>query len=74
MASGGWFAGLLYDHFGYYVPAFAAGLIFNAREPCAGSEYWCRDATRPRSDSAPSNGVRDGGMTARLSEVSSTHA
>jgi MFS family permease len=30
MASGGWFAGLLYDHFGYYAPAFAAGLVFNA--------------------------------------------
>ncbi len=30
MASGGWLAGLLYDHFGYYAPAFAAGLIFNA--------------------------------------------
>jgi MFS family permease len=30
MASGGWFAGLLYDQFGYYAPAFAAGLIFNA--------------------------------------------
>ena len=30
MASGGWVAGMLYDHFGYYAPAFAAGLIFNA--------------------------------------------
>ena len=30
MASGGWFAGLLYDYFGYYAPAFGAGLIFNA--------------------------------------------
>src|SRR5260370_40135852 len=30
MASGGWFAGLLYDHFGYYAPAFTAGLAFNA--------------------------------------------
>ncbi len=30
MASGGWFAGLLYDHFGYYAPAFVAGLAFNA--------------------------------------------
>ena len=30
MASGGWLAGLLYDYFGYYAPAFAAGLIFNA--------------------------------------------
>jgi MFS family permease len=29
MASGGWVAGLLYDHFGYYAPAFAAGLLFN---------------------------------------------
>jgi MFS family permease len=29
MASGGWVAGLLYDHFGYYAPAFAAGLILN---------------------------------------------
>src|SRR3954447_9192744 len=29
MASGGWVAGILYDHFGYYAPAFAAGLILN---------------------------------------------
>ncbi len=29
MAGGGWFAGLLYDHFGYYTPAFAAGVGFN---------------------------------------------
>jgi MFS family permease len=29
MASGGWLAGALYDHFGYYAPAFASGLIFN---------------------------------------------
>jgi MFS family permease len=32
MALGGWLAGLLYDHFGYYAPAFAAGIganIFN---------------------------------------------
>jgi MFS family permease len=30
MAAGGWFAGLLYDHFGAYTPAFTAGLAFNA--------------------------------------------
>ena len=30
MAAGGWFAGLLYDHFGNYTPAFTAGLAFNA--------------------------------------------
>ncbi len=29
MASGGWLAGLLYDHFGYYAPAFAAGIAAN---------------------------------------------
>ena len=29
MAAGGWFAGLLYDHFGYYAPAFAAGVGAN---------------------------------------------
>ena len=29
MASGGWLAGLLYDHFGYYAPAFAVGVGAN---------------------------------------------
>jgi MFS family permease len=29
MASGGWLAGLLYDHFGYYTPAFATGIGSN---------------------------------------------
>ena len=29
MAAGGWLAGLLYDHFGYYAPAFAAGIGSN---------------------------------------------
>ena len=29
MASGGWLAGLLYDHFGYYAPAFATGVGSN---------------------------------------------
>jgi predicted MFS family arabinose efflux permease len=29
MAAGGWLAGLLYDHFGYYAPAFAAGIDTN---------------------------------------------
>jgi MFS family permease len=30
MAAGGWLAGVLYDHFGYYAPAFAAGVAANA--------------------------------------------
>jgi MFS family permease len=29
MAVGSWFAGLLYDHFGYYAPAFVTGVAFN---------------------------------------------
>jgi MFS family permease len=29
MAFGSWFAGALYDHFGYYAPAFAIGSAFN---------------------------------------------
>jgi MFS family permease len=30
MALGGWLAGALYDHFGTYAPAFAAGVAANA--------------------------------------------
>jgi MFS family permease len=29
MASGGWLAGVLYDHYGYYAPAFATGIGAN---------------------------------------------
>jgi MFS family permease len=29
MAAGGWLAGVLYDYFGFYAPAFATGLAFN---------------------------------------------
>jgi MFS family permease len=29
MAFGSWFAGALYDHFGYYAPAFGIGVVFN---------------------------------------------
>jgi MFS family permease len=29
MAFGGWFAGALYDHFGFYAPAFGVGIVFN---------------------------------------------
>jgi len=29
MAFGSWFAGALYDHFGFYAPAFATGTVFN---------------------------------------------
>ena len=33
MAFGGWFAGALYDHFGFYAPAFAAGASVQRSEP-----------------------------------------
>ncbi len=29
MAFGSWFAGILYDQFGYYAPAFGVGVVFN---------------------------------------------
>ena len=29
MAAGGWGAGALYDHFGFYTPAFGVGILFN---------------------------------------------
>ncbi len=29
MAFGSWFAGRIYDHFGFYAPAFASGVCFN---------------------------------------------
>jgi hypothetical protein len=29
MAAGGWLAGAMYDAFGFYAPAFAAGIGFN---------------------------------------------
>ena len=29
MAFGSWLAGALYDHFGFYAPAFAVGVFFN---------------------------------------------
>jgi hypothetical protein len=29
MAVGGWLAGVMYDEFGFYAPAFGAGIGFN---------------------------------------------
>jgi predicted MFS family arabinose efflux permease len=29
MAAGGWLAGILYDHFGFYTAAFVTGIAFN---------------------------------------------
>jgi MFS family permease len=41
MAFGSWFAGALYDHFGYYGPAFMVGVLFNlANLFLVGSLVW----------------------------------
>jgi MFS family permease len=29
MAAGGWLAGVLYDHYGFYAPTFTTGIVFN---------------------------------------------
>jgi hypothetical protein len=29
MAAGSWLAGVIYDYYGFYAPAFATGLAFN---------------------------------------------
>ena len=34
MAFGSWYAGALYDHFGYYAPAFGSGAAFNVLNLC----------------------------------------
>lgn len=34
MAFGSWFAGKLYDHYGYYAPAFGSGVAFNIVNLC----------------------------------------
>jgi MFS family permease len=34
MAFGSWLAGELYDHFGFYAPAFGVGVLFNLANLC----------------------------------------
>jgi MFS family permease len=46
MAFGGWFAGALYDHFGFYAPAFAAGALFNLANLCVVGFLAARQARR----------------------------
>ena len=48
MAFGGWFAGALYDHFGFYAPAFAAGALFNLANLAVIGFLVVRLARRPR--------------------------
>ena len=48
MAFGGWFAGALYDHFGFYAPAFAAGALFNVANLVVIGFLVARQAREPR--------------------------
>jgi MFS family permease len=48
MAFGGWFAGALYDHFGFYAPAFAAGALFNVANLAVIGFLVARQAREPR--------------------------
>ena len=48
MAFGGWFAGALYDHFGFYAPAFAAGTLFNLANLVVVGFLVARQAREPR--------------------------
>jgi MFS family permease len=48
MAFGGWFAGAVYDHFGFYAPAFAAGALFNIINLMVIGFLVARQARRPR--------------------------
>ena len=41
MAFGSWFAGLLYDHFGYYAPAFTTGIVFNIANLRSSASWSC---------------------------------
>jgi MFS family permease len=48
MAFGGWFAGALYDHLGFYAPAFAAGALFNVANLAIIGFLVTRQAREPR--------------------------
>jgi hypothetical protein len=50
MAFGGWFAGAIYDAVGFYVAAFAAGIVFNlAHLTVIGALVWRQHRATSRS-------------------------
>lgn len=48
MAFGSWFAGALYDYFGFYAPAFAAGALFNLANLAIVGFLWLRQSQGAR--------------------------
>ena len=53
MAFGSWFAGRLYDHYGYYAPAFGSGVAFNLLNLCLIGLLIYRTTRRRRALSVP---------------------
>ena len=53
MAFGSWFAGALYDSFGFYAPAFAAGALFNLANLCVVGFLVLRQSQGGRLADAP---------------------
>jgi MFS family permease len=47
MAAGAWLAGAIYDHMGYYAPAFAAGIAFNLLNLALVGALVLRQRSRP---------------------------
>jgi MFS family permease len=47
MAAGGWLAGVMYDEFGFYAPAFAAGVAFNLANMAAIAPLVLRERELP---------------------------
>ncbi len=48
MAFGSWFAGRIYDHFGFYAPAFGSGVAFNIANLALVGFLVLRQSGRPR--------------------------
>lgn len=53
MAAGSWWAGALYDHFGFYGPAFVSGVLFNIANLCVVGFLVLRLTRQTRQGLAP---------------------
>ena len=66
MAAGGWVAGVMYDHFAFYTPAFAVGRPVQPAEPCGDR----RAGDAPPADAPRAGaGLNTGGCACRRSSA-----
>ena len=56
MAGGGWLAGVIHDAYGFYAPAFLAGIVFNVVNLLLIGVLVPRHATLRRADFTPATG------------------